>query len=329
MQRLGTAEYAFQLCLRGDGRIVGTVTDGDIRRAILAGAKLEDPVGFWVKTCPIVGRVGDDSGNARALGNVRSNVRFLPVADADDRIVEVLVLQRAPERAPVALVMAGGRGQRLGERTRDVPKPLVVVRGKPILEHVLARLEAAGTKEAYVAAHYLADQIDRFCETREGMLRLHLLREDDRLGTAGAVSLLPASVEGDVLVINGDVMSEIDLRALADFHDDQDNDASLAAAHYEIQIPYGVVRADADGRFESIEEKPRVRRFVAAGIYLLGPRIRALAPPGQPIDMPELFNLGREANLRIGVFPIHEYWRDIGRPDDLAAAESEILERGT
>jgi dTDP-glucose pyrophosphorylase len=323
LARLNRSPDLFQLVIDAGGRLLGTVTDGDIRRALLRGATLDDPAERCMHRTPATGRPGDDAANAVKLAALKSVVPFLPLVDGDGRVTGVLVRRRAATTGPVALVMAGGRGRRLGERTRETPKPLVHVAGKPMIEHVLGRIEAAGTSEIYVSAHYLAEQIEAFCRGRDGIARLTLLRETAPAGTAGAVALLPSTVSGDVLVINGDVLTEIDLRAFAEFHREQGHDASLAAAHHEVQIPYGVVRAEPDGSFHGIEEKPRLRHFVAAGIYLLGPRLRALAPRDRRIDMPDLLNLGREAGLSIGVFPIHEYWRDVGRPDDLEAAERE------
>lgn len=327
LARLNQTPDLFQLVIDAEARLLGTVTDGDIRRALLRGATLDDKAETCMHRAPATGRVGDETGNLRKLAALRSVVPFLPLVDAAGRLKGVLVRRRGAAAGPVALVMAGGRGRRLGDRTRETPKPLVSVAGKPMIEHVLARIEAAGTTEIYVSAHYLADQIEAFCRERTGPARLTLLRETAPAGTAGAVALLPRGIEGDVLVINGDVLTEIDLRAFAEFHREQGHDASLAAAHHEVRIPYGVVRAEPDGSFQGIEEKPRLRHFVAAGIYLLGPRLRALAPADRRIDMPDLLNLGREAGLGIGVFPIHEYWRDVGRPDDLEAAERDAPRR--
>lgn len=323
--RLNATDHLFQLVVDDQSRLIGTVTDGDIRRALLHDINLDRPVVDCMFKDFVAGRFGDDVANTRLLKHSARAIRFLPVIDERRRVREVL-MNSADDGATVALalVMAGGRGSRLGSRTRTVPKPLVCVGGKPMLEHVLERLESAGVSDVFVSTHYLADQIEQFCTERRGGARLHLLRERERGGTAGAVGLLPAQAEGNVIVINADVLTAIDLRAFVDFHESRGHDVSIAVAHHVVQIPYGVVRADADGRFQGVDEKPSMRHFVAAGIYVIGPSLRALVPAGRSIDMPELLNLGRAADLKIGVFPIHEYWRDVGRPDDLAAAETDV-----
>ncbi len=324
--RLNATEHLFQLVVDDQSRLIGTVTDGDIRRALLHDINLDRPVVDCMFRDFVAGRFGDEASNTRLLKHGAKAIRFLPVIDESRGVREVLMNAADDGAAAIdlALVMAGGRGSRLGSRTRTVPKPLVSVGGKPMLEHVLERLETAGVSEIFVSTHYLADQIEQFCTERRGGARLHLLRERERGGTAGAVGLLPAQAEGNVIVINADVLTAIDLRAFVDFHDSRGHDVSIAVAHHVVQIPYGVVRADADGRFQGVDEKPSMRHFVAAGIYVIGPRLRALVPAGRPIDMPDLLNLGRTAGLKIGVFPIHEYWRDVGRPDDLVAAETDV-----
>ena len=150
---------------------------------------------------------------------------------------------------------------------------------------------------------------------------MHILRETRRLGTAGSLSLLPVKIDTPLLVINGDVITKADFSALKNFHDHHNHDATLAVATYEFQIPFGVVRYSSDGIFDNIDEKPHVRHFVAAGIYYLAPEFLSLIPPDQPMDMPELLNLGRNVGLQVGLFPIHEYWIDVGRPTDLEAAD--------
>jgi NDP-sugar pyrophosphorylase family protein len=169
----------------------------------------------------------------------------------------------------------------------------------------------------------MADQFEAYVAQRTGTPRIELIMENSPLGTAGAVALLPDDISGPFLVMNGDILTEVNLQALATMHARNANDATIAVARYEFEIPYGVVRHAEDGAFLGIDEKPCTSHFVSAGLYLLSPQFRALVPPSQPMDMPELLNLGRSVGMRIGLFPIHEYWRDIGRPPDLAAAEED------
>jgi dTDP-glucose pyrophosphorylase len=318
LARFNDLSHPLHVVLDEDGRLVGTLTDGDIRRALLKGATLDDPVSVAVYKNATVGHV-DDVANATLL----RSVPFLPVLNEDGIVVEILVNQRGASMIVTALIMAGGLGERLGSKTQALPKPLLPVGGKPILEHIVARLEDINVGDIYVSAHYLADKIESYVAGRNSRSNIRVIRESEKLGTAGAVAAIPPNGDAPLLVINGDVLTQTDFVAMAEFHQLHGYDATLAVARYDVEIPFGVVRSDEQGLFEGIDEKPAYHHFVAAGIYYLAPQIRALASPNKPIDMPELLNLGRSIGLRIGLFPIHEYWIDVGRPRDLEAAEKD------
>jgi dTDP-glucose pyrophosphorylase len=315
-----TPPHEFVLVTDDDGRLVGTVTDGDIRRAILRGITLDDPVSKCMHREVIAGRTGQTRENFDLLAN--RPITFLPVLDDGGRVVEVLCKGKQASDMVTALVMAGGFGQRLGERTKTVPKPLLAVGGRPLLDHVFASLEAAGISRIYVAVHYLADQIARFVDGRNNTARIELILEEQPLGTAGALGRLPQPVTTPVLVVNGDVLTHVDFAALQDFHARHGFDATLCVARHDVEIPFGVVRYTDDGLFRGIDEKPRLTQFIAAGVYYLSPEFVAVVPRKGAMDMPELFNLGKSIGLTVGLFPIHEYWTDVGRPDDLEAADN-------
>ncbi|MGE0094006.1 MAG: sugar phosphate nucleotidyltransferase [Alphaproteobacteria bacterium] len=322
LARLNATDHLFQLITDHDGKLLGTLTDGDIRRAMLAGSTLDEPVSRCLHRNPLVGRMGEDATNKEKLRKIGGYKAFLPVIDAEGRVHEVFVAGMPSDAAvKTALVMAGGRGTRLGERTKDTPKPLLNVGDRPILEHVLTALENAGVPEIFVSVHYLADQIEAFVSARSARAQVRTVREGEQRGTIGALGQLPQPLGGAVLVVNGDVISGVDFNAMAAFHARHGYDATIGVARHEIDIPFGVIRHTSDGLFERIDEKPRIGHFVAGGIYLLGPEFAALVPVDRPMDMPELLNEGRTLGLSIGLFPIHEYWRDIGQPHDLAAAE--------
>lgn len=318
LTRLNRSPYLFFIVLDEAGRLLGTITDGDVRRAILGGAGLDDPASRCMHREPVTGLLGADAGNLKLL----ETVPFLPVADEAGVIVEVLVPRQEPEGIRHAVVMAGGPGTRLGERTREVPKSLLPVGDKPILEHVLNCLEDAKVEEIFVAVHYLADQIEAFIAARNNRTAVRLIREANRLGTAGALSRMPQPLAAPVLVINGDVLTRVDFHSLKEFHHRHGYDGTIAVARHEVEVRFGVVYHD-DGVFRGIDEKPTLHHFVAAGIYYLSPEFCALVPPNEAMDMPDLLNLGRSVGLRIGLFPIHEYWLDVGRPHDLEAAARE------
>ena len=321
MERLNSAELLYKCLLVSDahGRLLGTVTDGDIRRGILRGVGLSDPVAQCMRDQPIVGRVGADAENQEKLRDFVAHIAFLPVVDANRMVREVIVwTQDRPD--VIALVMAGGLGKRLGERTRTRPKPLLPVGGKPILGHILDRVESASIVQVYVSAYYLADQICEFVAGRRGSAAIEILRETDPLGTAGAIGLLPDPMTRPFMVINGDILTKLDFHALREFHQRHGKDATIAVAQHEVTVPFGVVRTGPDGQFHGIDEKPTLTHFVAAGIYLLSPEYRSLVAAGEHLDMPVLLERGRSIGLQAGLFPIHEYWTDVGRPEDLETA---------
>jgi dTDP-glucose pyrophosphorylase len=314
--------HLFQLVVDEERHLLGTVTDGDVRRAILRGITLEDPVSECMHQSPKAGQPGDDAVNRSLL----RKTRFLPILDDAGQVINVLATEASHGAIGSALVMAGGYGQRLGARTKDIPKPLLGVGGRPILDRVLEQLEDVGVEEIHIAVHFLGEKIERFISERTNRARIHFIRESEPLGTAGALGLLPPSAQDEVLLVNGDVVTRVDYRALHDFHVASDLDATIGVSRYDIHIPYGVVRHDEKGLFENIVEKPTLGQFIAAGMYYLSAPFLAQVPQGRAIDMPELLDIAHRAGLRIGVFPVHEYWIDVGQPDDLELAELDHAE---
>jgi len=307
----------FQVVLDGDRRVLGTITDGDLRRAILRGETLDSPVERCMRGTPILGRQGEVKAN-RILAH---RAWFLPVVDGEGRLVELLVDQATEFPMNRALVMAGGFGKRLGTLTQATPKPMLPVAGRPILDRVLEQIESAGVTIIDIAVHFLADQIKDFVATRKNAAKVRIIEETEPLGTAGALALISDQLDEPVLVANGDVLTQVDLAALHRFHVRHSYDGTIAVWRHEVEIPFGVIRQTSDGQFLSIDEKPRLSHFVAAGIYYLSPEFAALTPRGRPVDMPEVITNGANAGLRIGLFPVHEYWKDVGRPGDFAAAQ--------
>jgi|GEM_PF-294388 len=330
VRRLDQSTYLFQVVVDGDGKLCGTLTDGDVRRAMLRGVALDASVDEAMNRAPVAGRADAERDNLDRLATIGLAEPFLPILDDDGVLREILLSTAAPDSGLRALVMAGGSGRRLGARTRSIPKPLLPVGGKPILEHVLSRLEEAGIADITISVHYLADQIEHFIEARESQAQIVTLHEDRPLGTAGALGRLgPPPSGSNLLVVNGDIVTQVDFATMRAFHDRHDYDGTIAVIRHDTDIPFGVVRHGDDGSFERVDEKPVLSHFVAAGVYLLSPAFAGLVARGEAMDMDELLNLGREVGLSIGLFPIHEYWVDVGRPDDLDRAERDHAPRDT
>jgi len=312
--RLNQIDQPFLLVVDDDRRLLGTVTDGDIRRAMLSGVQLEGLLSACMHMDPVTVREG-----ASAEAGLRQ-VPFVPVLNQHDQVTSVMLRDNNETQVVDAVVMAGGLGTRLGTITQQVPKPLLPVADRPILDHILASLEAAGIERIWITVNHLADQIEQFAAGRESAARLGVLREDKRLGTAGALGLLSEAPTQPFFVVNGDVLTDIDFRAMFTFHKKHNYDGTIAVAHHQVQVPFGVVRHDG-GQFSGIDEKPVIHHFVAAGIYLFSPEVLGLIPQNKALDMPNLLNEARSIGLRLGLFPIHEYWTDVGRPEDLSAAD--------
>jgi dTDP-glucose pyrophosphorylase len=322
----------FQIVVNEHYQVLGTVTDGDIRRGLLRGHALSDRVDAAMHVSMHLGKKGENEANLAQLKAIESNVPFLPIVDASGRLCEIIVpgnQHAAVSRNVHALVQAGGFGTRLGPRTRDVPKPLLPIGGRPILDYILERLERSGVSKVWLSVHYLPEQIENFIANRDNKTRVSILREEYPLGTAGSISLIPENDFLDLLVVNGDVLTQLDFDTFMNFHQDHRNEATVAAAMHEVKIPFGVIQYAENGSFNGINEKPTLRHFVSAGINIFSRNLCNLVAKDEVIDMPDLIHRGKSLGMSVGVFPMHEYWTDVGTPEDFAKADKAINENET
>ena len=310
--RLGLA-----LVVDSDRRLLGTVTDGDLRRAILRGLGLE------ARAAEIMTRqftfVGPDESAAGVMEIMRfRSLRQIPVLDDHSRVAGVYLLDDLlgpVTRSNWVVVMAGGEGRRLRPLTFDTPKPMLRVGDRPLLENTMALLGVHGFRRVFLAINYLGEQIEaHFGNGRQFGVEIDYLREVSPLGTAGALSLLPSLPDVPVLVLNGDLLTEVDLTALMDYHEHSGCAVTQAVREYIVQIPYGVVQCE-DGKVTAVEEKPVHRILVNAGIYVLAPQVFEVVPSGE-CSIVELLDLARSRGHLVAAFPVRERWHDIGYPDD-------------
>jgi NDP-sugar pyrophosphorylase family protein len=252
-------------------------------------------------------------------------VRQMPIVDAAGRVVDIKLLDllgRARPEPTTVLVMAGGLGTRLGEITRLLPKPLVRVAGRPVLETLVRELATQGFSHVLVAVRYKADLIQRFFgDGHRYGVGIEYLVEHEPLGTAGAIRLATARTSGPLVVTNADLLTRVDFRALLDFHRREANDLTIGVLESTFQLRYGVVETEGT-RIVAIREKPSLRHMINAGMYVVEPTCASIVPEGRS-DMDELISASISSGLRVGAFPIHEFWADIGDPDDLTRAEKE------
>lgn len=308
--------------------LLGTVTDGDIRRGILAGCALEDPVASVMNDRPLTVAPGDDRSTTLVLMQQR-RIQQVPVVDLHGRVVGLETLDRLlrPARRdnPVVL-MAGGLGTRLAPLTNACPKPMLAVGNRPILETILCNFIEHGFHRFYISVNYRAEQIKaHFGDGSRWGVTIEYLEEHQRLGTAGALTLLPEAPTLPVFVMNGDILAKVNFSAMLDFHVGHGSTATLGVRQFSHTIPYGVVTVN-DHRLVNIVEKPQQSVFVSAGIYLLSPEALPLIPAGTFFDMPTLYQRLIDAGAPTAGFPVHEYWIDIGRIEDFERARKEYTE---
>ena len=320
------------IVLDADNHLIATVTDGDIRRAILAGLDVQLPVrellnrraGISARG-PITAPVGTPDTTLLHI-MAETSVRHIPLVDEDNRVLDVALLSELVKEYELplrAVVMAGGFGTRLRPLTEELPKPMLPLGSRPLLELIVEQLRDAGIRQVNVATHYKGDVIsDHFKDGQDFGVDIRYVKEDQPLGTVGALSLLEESEE-PLLVINGDILTRVDFRSMLHFHREHNADLTVAVRQYELSVPYGVV--DTDGvAVRGISEKPVVRQFINAGIYLLSANVRRMIPNGQPYDIPDLIQLLLKEGRPVVCFPIREYWLDIGKADHYDQAKSDI-----
>ncbi|GGG84536.1 nucleotidyltransferase family protein [Paenibacillus radicis (ex Gao et al. 2016)] len=316
------------LVVDNEQRLIGTLTDGDIRRGILRGIDLNREVSLIMKSDPTVSYV-DDSRDIIFSKMKHCHLKHIPVIDQHGRVVRLDLLDEiiTSERCDNWVVlMAGGLGTRLGELTRDCPKPLLKVGSKPILEVILENFISNGFYRFIISVNYKAEMIiDYFGDGSKWGVEIVYVQETKRLGTAGALSLLPFVPDKPIIVMNGDLLTKINFQQLIDFHAETKASATMCVREYEFQVPYGVVKVD-NFRLESIEEKPLQRFFISGGIYVISPDALQHIPSNTFYDMPTLFEKLLQSKAATSAFPIREYWIDIGRADDFERANIEYEE---
>lgn len=322
IRNLDASALQIVLVVSPDGRLEGSLTDGDIRRGLLRGCTLETPVVEVMFPTPLV--VPPDMERELALQLMRANrLHHLPVVDAARRVVglhfrdEMLTPVNRPN---LMVIMAGGLGKRLRPHTEDCPKPMLEVGGRPMLEHIVVRARSEGFNRFVLAIRYLGHMIESyFGDGTQWDIEIEYLREDAPLGTAGALGLLSRVPEQPVVVANGDVLADIRYSELLAFHQRHHAAATMAVRQHEWQHPFGVVHTRAI-EIVGFEEKPLHKSNVNAGIYVIEPAVLALIERNEACDMPTVFERAQLQGLKTIAYPMHEPWLDVGRPDDLALA---------
>lgn len=311
-----------------DERLIGTITDGDIRRAFLRGRTLEDNIDGIYNPAPVKGYLSQPKEDLLQMA-LAAGVKQVPMVDDEGTLVGIESIDeylRVSEKSNRVVVMAGGLGARLRPLTENTPKPLLKVGSKPILETIIRNFTQYGFRRIFLSVNYRGEQIqDYFGDGKEFGARLEYLVESKRLGTAGALSLLPETCQEPVIIMNGDLLTNVNFEHLVNYHNLSGASATMCVRDYELQVPYGVVHSDG-ATIQEIEEKPIHRYYVNAGIYVLSPEALQQIPQDQYFDMPQLFQQLIKSGCKTCSFPVREYWKDIGRPADFDQANAEYEE---
>jgi dTDP-glucose pyrophosphorylase len=311
-----------------DGRLAGLVTDGDVRRALLRGLSLSDPITQAMNAHPTVAPATTDRSEALARMRAR-RMRHLPLVDGGGRVVDVLLLEDLldAERVPNhAVLMAGGDGKRLRPLTDSIPKPLLRVGGKPILEVLVERLRAAGVRSFHMTVRHKSEMIEEhFGDGSRHDVNIRYIREEEPLGTAGALTRLGEPPRDPFFLVNGDILTKCDFRGMLAFHERAGADVTVGTVRQEIDLQYGVVEVEGD-RLTTLSEKPRLDLRINAGIYVIEPAVLARIPRDRVFDATDLIRLLLDRKDHVAAFPIRDYWLDVGRLDDYHKADRDVAE---
>lgn len=318
IKNLDSTASQIVLVVDTEERLIGIITDGDIRRGLLRGLTISSSIETIIHTDSLV--VPPEMGRELVLQLMKANkIHQLPVVDKNRKIVGLHILDEvlAPSKKDnYFIIMAGGKGVRLLPYTENCPKPLLPVAGKPILEHIIEKAKVEGFTKFIIAIHYLGYMIeDYFEDGKKWEVEIQYIKEERPLGTAGALGIISQKLVVPFIVSNGDVMTDIRYSDLLDFHILHGAKATMAVRLYEWQHPFGVVHTKGV-EIVGIEEKPIHKTHVNAGMYVLEPESLDYIQKNEYLDMPSLFSKLSEQNQRTIVYPMHEPWIDVGRPDD-------------
>ena len=320
-----------RLCLLvdSDRRLIGIVSDGDIRRGLLAGAGLESPATTVMNADFAAAPSGTAVSELTSVVRLRE-VTHLPLVGDDGRLAGLFIDQpdgEAAARDNTVVIMAGGMGLRLRPLTENTPKPMLPVGGKPMVQHTIESLRAEGFVNFVLAINYLGDQIEgHFGDGSDLGVRIAYVKEEQPLGTGGALSLLEGSFTSPIVVINGDVLLSARLTEMLNYHHSHSADITVGVKVLDTQIPFGVIELEGN-HIVAMQEKPVYRDFVNAGVYVLEPSVVRSVAPAVRLDMPDLV-VGWLGRRKVFAYPMHESWRDLGHIEDLESARQDYERRG-
>ncbi len=328
MKIIDESSLQFAAIVDEKNHLLGTVTDGDIRRSLLRGDGLEVEIHKVMNPNPFCATIGKKYSEYRKMMRAKS-LRQLPIVNENNKIVDIIFFDKdsVNNTENTVVLMVGGLGTRLRPMTNEIPKPMLKVGGKPILETIIEGFKQYGYTNFILSVNYKKEIIQDYFQNGKALdVTIRYIEEKKRMGTAGALSLLPEKPKNPIFVMNGDLLTQVNFEQLMNFHIEHKSVATMCVREYEYQIPYGVIETEGESLI-SIKEKPVHKSFVNAGIYVLNPEALNYIPSNEFYDMPQLFENLMKNSQKTTVFPIREYWLDIGRKDDFEKANSDYEER--
>ena len=299
------------------GRLVGSFTNGDLRRSLPINFKLSDPIQkITNKKVLFIYENISSKEKMTVISNLPHDFRYLPIVNEKHEIIDVIGEDGINTLPNYAVIMAGGKGSRLQPLTSETPKPMLKIGNKPILQMIIEQLSASGIRKILLSLNYKSDQIVHyFGDGSNYGIHIEYLHEDNPMGTAGCLSLITQQINYPFLVMNADILTDLNFNNFLDFHKKSENIATMCVVEHAIKIPFGVIRVN-DSLICDIIEKPIEKHLINAGIYILNPDVISFVPKGQCIDMTSLFQILMANDKRVGVFKLDDYWTDIGRLEE-------------
>ncbi|MGX8236980.1 nucleotidyltransferase family protein [Exiguobacterium undae] len=328
MEIINESTRQFAVVTDSQNKILGTVTDGDIRRGLLKGVSLEEPIQVVMNVLPVCEQEGFSLSYYKNFMK-RLNLKQLPITNKDGEIQRIVFLddiKKVKIKKNTVVIMVGGLGTRLRPLTNDIPKPMLKIGNKPILEIIIENFKKVGFVNFILSVNYKKELIkEYFSDGAYLNISISYIEETKRLGTAGALSLLPKDITEPFFVMNGDLLTKINFEKILNFHDEKKSLATMCVREYEHVIPFGVIKEN-NNKLISIEEKPISKNFVNAGIYVLDPKLLKYVPQNEFYDMPDLFRKLIDIENQIFTFKLNEYWLDMGCIADYEKANDDFVE---
>ncbi len=301
-------------------KLIGTITDGDIRRGLLNRKTLESSTKEFMNK-NFLSIKENELSESKVKRLFKIGINLIPVLDTEGHVIELLneedLSLKFKSSFNTVVIMAGGKGQRLRPFTSNCPKPMIPINGQPMLEIIIEKCIRSGFQNFYISVNYLKEQIINYFGNGEKWgIKINYIYEDFPLGTAGSLKLLPENISESILVLNGDIITNLDLSLFTRFHQKHNASMTIAAKNEQFKIPYGVI-TNSGIELENIIEKPTYNFLVAAGIYIIKTSILRYIEKNKFFDMPDLVYKLKEKSLKVVTFPIHEYWIDVGKPETL------------